>query len=462
MHIKGFSSGATGQILAHCERLRDDGHYGNTDIDSSRTHLNYSLSTHSGEEAVSFYKSQLKEKKRTTEEATGRKLRKDANTLMGVVVQIPEEYKNESPERQRAFFQTVHNFLVGEFGLPVSAEVHRDERVKDRRTGKPVAGRDHLHFMVIPEKDGKINFTQLINRRYLLTFHDRADEYLKERLSWYKGGLVSEDRQERLKAKDNLAMKDFKAVKQKHDQLEEENRSISSDIARSKQIAEELKARSVSPELVEKVNNGSRLSRAERRELVSLARVGADVVREREELKHIREITDRQSVQLAEAKKEMAEKTKQNEKSYQQAKKAVEALQKEKRDWQIEKATERSKIEADKLSSALLVRDIGDMLEMQGKALFSLCSTSMQQESKPTDYSKSQPVLDHDNKGLEYEKLRERADIILERNREDKCKPFSFIANKLKNLFMKLSTKTYQNEKAARSPHSSRESGLRR
>ena len=260
MHVEKIKSNGVGQIIAHVERTREAGHYGNVNIDSSRTHLNYDL-------AENTFRKDFSTIRNTLEKKTGRALRKDAVVAVGIVVQIPEEYLNLDEQHHADFFKAVHAELSKMFGSCCWSAVHMDEKTP------------HLHFGFIPFNGEQLRVKNYINRTALKGFHDKMDTALRKRLPWYHGGIVAESVEERLKASENLAMKDYKAVKNETDKASENLRNINSETARQAQLNNELKERSIPSEIVEKVEQGKRLKRDEMKELVALASRGADAER---------------------------------------------------------------------------------------------------------------------------------------------------------------------------------------
>lgn len=271
MHVEKFTASAVSQMFYHVERMRD-GHYSNESIDPSRTAENFSVHRYQGKDALEDYKARIEPLKEATEKARGKKLRKDAPCAVGVIVTLPDEYKGESRERQREFFQTAYNGLHSVFGNAIWGEVHMDEKSP------------HLHFGCIPEKDGVLNAKAIVNRSFLQHFHDDMDKYLREHLSWYHGGLVAEEKADRMKASEHMAMKDYKAVKEETDKLKAEKAVARAEVVKAEnqihqmaqtyrekeasysaalQQAEEKGA--IAADLLSRQMSGGRLTRAEKK-----------------------------------------------------------------------------------------------------------------------------------------------------------------------------------------------------
>lgn len=164
-NCKKATRGAMGHLMKHYERGKDaDGEYikfGNQQIDSSRTHLNYNLAPE--HDQLDFIQSRLKE--------VSVLKRKDVNVMCSWVVTAPKELP---PEHNREFFERTYEFLRNRYSPDekniISAYVHMDEVTP------------HMHFAFIPivhdqKKDiDKVSAKEVINRLDLKTFHKDFQE----------------------------------------------------------------------------------------------------------------------------------------------------------------------------------------------------------------------------------------------------------------------------------------------
>lgn len=211
MHIEKFSVASMGQMLAHVERKRDAGHYGNKNIDSTKTQDNFTFSKTSrlvdgksvliplaGAKKTLDYWAGLQKK------TTGRALRKDAVALASIVVTLPDEYKDATKDEQMRFFKSVWEFLKMRFQVTgyigqgrrmsnlVYTAVHFDETTP------------HLHFGFVPvafdmnsetNKVEKvhISFKRAVNRSVYASLHREVDKYLRKNLQGYRGGILLSD-----------------------------------------------------------------------------------------------------------------------------------------------------------------------------------------------------------------------------------------------------------------------------
>lgn len=218
MHVAKFKGAGAVQVVKHIERDRPNtAKYGNERIDSSRTHQNYSieLKTKDGR-AVAFrqYSEAHDEAKAKHEATTGKQARSDAVSLVCAVIQLPREYCDirddgiataKNAEEARDFFRcatiaTLRHFNIRPHYL-ISAEVHLDETTP------------HVHVAWVPFVKDKLNAKEQVNRSSLRSYHDYVDKFLRDSLSWYRGGLVSDEPSARLRASDNLTMQEVRKAK---------------------------------------------------------------------------------------------------------------------------------------------------------------------------------------------------------------------------------------------------------
>ena len=171
-HLEKFTLGSCRAILEHDTRTANHA-YKNKDIDTTRSHLNYSLVTSdiTAEERLKQRLSEVKVQKRS-----------DVNVLCSWIVTLPEDVQQQD---ERKFFETVYAFLEQEAGSKnvVSADVHYDE------------SRPHLHFTFVPvvantrkykDPNKQPKYTEKccadekLTRSYLQQFHERLDTYVAE------------------------------------------------------------------------------------------------------------------------------------------------------------------------------------------------------------------------------------------------------------------------------------------
>ena len=147
-HVIKFKMTGMGQIFAHVNRDKNQTRkYGNADIDTRKTHLNYDLQ-HGDIDVL---------QKRL--ESVSHTKRHDLVACCGVVVTLPRELENEPEHTQRAFFDWCKLFFDKKFGEQncIYATVHNDESTP------------HLHYGFVPTvtKERKFRSAEKKGQTYL-------------------------------------------------------------------------------------------------------------------------------------------------------------------------------------------------------------------------------------------------------------------------------------------------------
>ena len=183
-NVQKYAASASGHLAAHYERRKgNDGEYikfGNQNIDTSRTHLNYNLAPEREGGQIAFIQ------RRTSEARTLK--RDDVKVMCSWVVTLPE-YKYHNPlihlhvdkeEIEKLFFERTYKFLCDRYGEQnvISAYVHMDEKTP------------HLHFSFVPvtedKKRGgeKVSAKEVLTKKDLQTFHDDLERHLDSFRDW--------------------------------------------------------------------------------------------------------------------------------------------------------------------------------------------------------------------------------------------------------------------------------------
>lgn len=170
-HLMKANRNQVGGLTRHFERYKkENGEYikfGNQDIDTEKTRLNYNLAEDKNQ--LEFIKKRISEVR-----CLNRKNRKDVNIMCDWVVTLPEKIKTE--EDQEKFFQETYNFLENEYGKEnvISSYVHLDETTP------------HMHFAFIPvvfdkkRGDLKVSAKELITRKHLQEFHPKLENHMEK------------------------------------------------------------------------------------------------------------------------------------------------------------------------------------------------------------------------------------------------------------------------------------------
>ena len=162
--VDKFTNKSVVNQLRHIERTI--AHPANTDIDTGRTCLNYSLAPDRGISSYEYFKQRKAELY-----CYGRD---DVKVMAGWVITAPKDLPVEQYE---TFFELTYKFLAERYGENncIESIVHRDE-----------SGYPHLHHYFIPvvpdRKHGgeKICANDVLNRKELRNFHPALDKHLRE------------------------------------------------------------------------------------------------------------------------------------------------------------------------------------------------------------------------------------------------------------------------------------------
>lgn len=207
-HLEKYSRSQLGHILKHDSRAKDkNGDYikfGNEEIDTSRTHLNYNL--HERKDGLSDYDFV---KNRAMEFlAKNVRKREDINWVGSWVITLPESLQGSSEADKRKFFEVCHDFLGNRYGFDniVGAYVHMDETTP------------HMHTKITPvrydEKKNKYRHSakDMFNRADLKSFHKDLSVRLEREFGFDVGVYENKREDERLP---NKSIKELKADNKK-------------------------------------------------------------------------------------------------------------------------------------------------------------------------------------------------------------------------------------------------------
>ncbi|MFR2271013.1 MAG: MobV family relaxase, partial [Clostridium sp.] len=166
-HVAKYTRGALGHMFAHYERAKGkDNEYikfGNENIDTSKSHLNYNLGPKRNISQGDFVKKRCNEVKCLN--------RKDVNVMCSWVITAP---KDLDLKQQKKFFIESYKFLESRYGADnvISVYVHLDEVTP------------HMHFSFVPviydaKKDVlKVSAKQKISKSDLKSFHGDLQNHL--------------------------------------------------------------------------------------------------------------------------------------------------------------------------------------------------------------------------------------------------------------------------------------------
>lgn len=205
-----FTRGALGHMLGHFERKKDkEGNYykfGNQDIDTSKSYLNYNLA------AADQPLSQLDFiHKRMKDENIYLLNRKNVNVMMTWCITLPHKMNDASEEDKELFFKHSYEFMKDRYGKEnvISAWVHQDE-----------SGQPHMHFAYTPvyydvkKKRYSFNAKVVGSQKDLKSFHKDIDNYLTRQLGYDTGVITGE-------TEINLTIKELKELSKRQQEIEQ-------------------------------------------------------------------------------------------------------------------------------------------------------------------------------------------------------------------------------------------------
>lgn len=318
-HLTKYTKGQLPHLLKHDARGKDAyGNYirfGNQEIDTSKTHLNYNL--HERNDGLSDYE-YIKQRglKYLAKNVVNRA---NVNWAGSWVITLPESLKEAPEEVQKKFFIVAHDFMVRRYGYEniVSAYVHNDETTP------------HMHAKITPviwdREKGKYRHSakDMFDKGELYEFHQHLARRMEQEFGFDVGVVdKGKDKAKRLPNKSVEELKaetrklneiksrmmeealqkeeEIKALKQEKRELEDKNRLIKEelegsnfiDTAKKKLIANDVdkvleKARELTyertQELMDNFSETAQKLYAEKDETKRLKQVNSRLRRERNE-----------------------------------------------------------------------------------------------------------------------------------------------------------------------------------
>ena len=170
----GKYKGAT-EAKAHFRHNgREAKEYGNTDIDKSRTHLNFSAIGRSYQERCKMYDDAIIEAQTHSKRA----LRSDAVTCLGLVTYPPAELPED---KLKEWYTKVHGIMIDTFGAEnvIDTDVHYDERHEylDPVSEELVMSKVHSHTLVVPRtKDGRLCCKEIYTKENIINLNSAIED----------------------------------------------------------------------------------------------------------------------------------------------------------------------------------------------------------------------------------------------------------------------------------------------
>lgn len=195
-NFQKFTKAQISNILKHIERKNKE--YSNKNIDKEKTKDNYSLIER--EDVTKYINERIEQSQHLT--------RANIVHLVAFSITIPKDYDGDEKE----FLRNTVNFFKEDMGKEniAYAEVHKDEKSV------------HMHLGIIPiTGDNRLCAKDIINRTYLINFHDRLQTYLREKDPQHTINIVREEREK----EKNLPMREYK-LKQELKEIEEKEKQL--------------------------------------------------------------------------------------------------------------------------------------------------------------------------------------------------------------------------------------------
>lgn len=223
-NVAKYDRSACGHLCKHYERARgEDGEFikfGNQNIDTTRSHLNYNLAPDRPEGQYTFIKQRTGEVRCMS--------RADVKVMCTWVVTAPKGLDEQDHER---FFKTAYGALAEKYGEKnvVSAWVHQDET------------QPHLHFAFVPvtrdkkKGDEKVSAKEVLTRAELRDFHPWLSDVMRQEFGRDIGIETGE-----LGTRGNLTMEQYKVVQAANQAAEEARQDVAAVQEQLEQLRGEL------------------------------------------------------------------------------------------------------------------------------------------------------------------------------------------------------------------------------
>lgn len=217
IHMQKFKANALIGIQFHNQREREI--KTNTDIDKSKTYLNYDLHNHSN---IDFNKTVREKIKNNV--ITNRAIRKDAVMMCNFIVTSDKIFFDRlTDQEQKRFFKKSYEFFKNRYGEKniVSANIHLDEKTP------------HMHLSLVPiTKDNKLAAKRLFDRKELRLLQDDYPKYISNHGFDLKRGVDAEGKNKHIETQKFKALQ----IENKISQLEKQQNSLESDLNKIQEI----------------------------------------------------------------------------------------------------------------------------------------------------------------------------------------------------------------------------------
>lgn len=159
-------------IIRHNDKdKRLNGNHKNEDINKDQTHLN--AQTVNYETACRRYTERIYD----LDQRPGANTRKDRVTACMLCTSVPEGLPEDKEDEWIRKTTDIITHMVGKDNM-IGTWTHRDERHEyiDRMTKEKVMSRTHVHIMIIPESNGKLDAKHVCSRSNFIKLNKEIDE----------------------------------------------------------------------------------------------------------------------------------------------------------------------------------------------------------------------------------------------------------------------------------------------
>lgn len=221
-YLKLHGRADVARIVRHCDiRERKKHEHSNIHINKEYSELNGQMKGRGWyEDSMRYYDQRIADLDATT----NTNKRKDRVTAFSLEIPFPEknEYGNEIPTND--FVNIVGRRVSGLYGKDnvVNLYIHKDEKHEYLDHGEVKMSRDHIHCIVIPEIDGKLNGKAFSSKSNMKRLNKLIDADCKERgFIFLTGAEPRKKSVEELKRASEKELRDIEELRGKYQRLRE-------------------------------------------------------------------------------------------------------------------------------------------------------------------------------------------------------------------------------------------------
>lgn len=175
MKIHSVSEGCA--VMRHCDiRERQKREHSNKDINKDLTPHNGQMVNRGYQETVSIWKDRIAELDRTT----NTNKRKDRVELFALEIPIPADVGKEN---EQSFVKDALMILLKNYKKEnvVNIYYHQDEQHDYLDRGETKTSLNHIHALVVPEKDGKLNGKAFSSKTAMKSINKQFDDLCRQK-----------------------------------------------------------------------------------------------------------------------------------------------------------------------------------------------------------------------------------------------------------------------------------------